>query len=350
MKKSNSKTIKNAIPIVAHTTTESKNERTFDTLKRNTEKALAIGGDVAAAALMQFGLAMAGIAVAKYTDPQRKTAVERDTVSNNGMNPALVSLRREIFSDVAALNNLRDAMNTALEIRFNQDGDALTAVSDKSAWKRADVLSRERLGDGMDLVQDVALAILEQQAAGRAIGENWLDTQYTERKLDRRVIIREDESAAYHDESITPSQAAFRTVGRAIEASRAMQTDPRNGYTYIEELTADGLDTVYRRLGKYSDLAGYAYNGHISDMAGAPSGWDTGDGLCTADRQTAMDMSALVSRLELTDRQAQILKYRLRGMGYKAIATRLGVTPRCISMTLERVGKRAKEIGLTPEK
>lgn len=348
MKKSNSsQTIKNATPIVARTATESKNERTFDTLKRDTEKALAIGGDTAAAALVQFGRAMAGIAVAKCADPQRKTAVAYDAVSNNGMNPALVSLRREIFSDVAALDNLRDAMNAALEVRFSQDGDALTAVSNKNAWKRADVLSRERLGDGMDLVQDVALALLEEQAAGHTTSENWLDMPYTIRKLDKRVLIKDTDSAAYHDEQVTPSQAAFRTVRQSIQQSRATQIDPRNGYTYLSELTEDGLDTIYRRLGKYSDMSGYACNGQLSDMAGAPAGWYSGDGLCTADTETADDMAELVARLELTDRQATVIKYRMQGYGIKAIATRLGVSHQAIAKTLDGIGKKAD--GVMPE-
>lgn len=347
MKKSTSKTTKNATPIVAHATTESKNERTFNTLKRETEKALAIGGDTAAAALVEFGRAMAALAVAKYADPQRKTAVTRDTVSDNGMNPMMQTLRREVFADVAALDNLRDAINAALEVRFNQDGDALTDIVDKKAWERSNVLSRERLGDGMDLVQDVVLALLEEQAAGHDTAAGWLDTPYTVRQLDRRVLIKDTDSAAYHDEQVTPSQAAFRNVGYAIRKSRSMQIDPRNGYTYLSELTEDGLDTIYRRLGKYSDLSGCACNGHISDMAGAPAGWYSGDGLCVADTQTADDMGELVARLELTDRQATVLKYRMQGYGTKAIATRLGVSRQAIAKTLDGIGKKAD--GVMPE-
>lgn len=348
MKKSE-KNVKKATPIVAHTATERKSENTFDQLKRQTEKAMDMGGDIAARAMVELCKAYAGIAVNKCADPQRKTAVDRDTVSDNGMNPALLQLRREVFADVAALDNLRDAMNAALATRYNDDGDMVTEVVDRDAWARADMLSHDRLGDGMDLVQDAILELLEQQATGRdAGGAGWLDMEYTVRKLDKRVLIREDESAAYHDVETTPAQAIFQTVRRSIADSRAMQTDPRNGYTYLEELTADGLDTVYRRIGKYSDLCGYAHNGQISDMAGAPAGWYGGDGLATADRQTVGDMAKLLERLNLTDRQAQILKYRMQGMGYKAIATRLGVPHQSIKTIMKRLQKRMEEMGLTP--
>lgn len=348
MKKSK-KNVKNATPIVAHTTTERKTENTFDTLKRQTEIAMDMGGDIAARAMVELGKAYAGIAVNKCADPQRKTAVDRDTVSDNGMNPALLQLRREVFADVAALDNLRDAMNAALATRYNDNGDMVTEIVDRDAWERADVLSRDRLGDGMDLVQDAILELLEQQAAGRDVGgAGWLDMEYTVRKLDKRVLIREDESAAYHDAETTPAQAIFQTVRRSIADSRAMQTDPRNGYTYLEELAADGLDTVYRRIGKYSDLCGYAHNGQISDMAGAPAGWYGGDGLATADRQTVGDMAKLLECLNLTDRQAQILKYRMQGMGYKAIASRLGISQGNVWNCVSRIRERAREIGLIP--
>lgn len=350
-RKAQTTNVKNATPIVAHTITERKTENTFDHLKRQTEIAMDMGGDVAARAMVELGRAYAGIAVNKCADPQRKTAVDRDTVSDNGMNPALLQLRREIYADVSALDNLRDAMNAALATRYNDDGDIVTEIVDRDAWARADVLSRDRLGDGMDLVQDVVLELLEQQAAGHdASGAGWLDMKYTVRKLDRRVLIREDESAAYHDVETTPAQAVFQTVRSSIADSRAMQTDPRNGYSYIEDLTADGLDTVYRRIGKYSDLCGYAHNGQISDIAGAPAGWYGGDGLATADRQTVDDMARLLERLNLTDRQAQILKYRLQGYGIKAIASRLGISFQAVSKTLKRMQDIAGDIGLTPQK
>lgn len=349
-RKAQTMNVKNATPIVAHTATERKTENTFDALKRQTEIAMGIGGDIAARAMVELGKAYAGIAVNKCADPQRKTAVDRDTVSDNGMNPALLQLRREVFADVAALDNLHDAMNAALAARYNDNGDMVTEIVDRDAWARADILSRDRLGDGMDLVQDAVLELLEQQAAGHdASGAGWLDMEYIVRKLDRRVLIREDESAAYHDVETTPAQAIFQAVRRSIADSRAMQTDPRNGYTYLEELTADGLDTVYRRIGKYSDLCGYAHNGQISDMAGAPAGWYGGDGLATADRQTVGDMAKLLARLNLTDRQAQILKYRMQGMGIRAIATRLGVTYQCVQITLKRMQKRLEELGITPD-
>ena len=123
----------------------------------------------------------------------------------------------------------------------------------------------------------------------------------------------------------------YRAVRKAVQDSRATQTDPRNGYSYIEELTADGLDTIYHRLQKYADLGGYDCNG-----------------LYTADRQTAADYEAIVERLELTDRQAVVIRLRMQGKGNKAIATYLGVTPQAVQNTLAKIQRKAAKIGLTP--
>ena len=55
------------------------------------------------------------------------------------------------------------------------------------------------------------------------------------------------------------------------------------------------------------------------------------DGAYTADLETAQATETLVSSLELTDRQATILKLRLQGYGYKAIATYLGISQRGVA-------------------
>ena len=201
---------------------------------------------------------------------------------------------------------------------------------DKDAEKAAAALIGETLSDGIDLVNAAALAILEQAAEHADPAAPWLDTPYTTRRLSRRVYIRTEDSRAYRDETTTPIQEVYRAVRQAVQDSRATQTDPRNGYTYIED-SENGLETIYYRLHKYADLGGYNCDGNY-----------------TADRQTVEDYETTVARLDLTDRQAQVLRLRMQGKGYKAIATYLGVTQRAIAKTVEQVQKKALALGLTP--
>ena len=302
---------------------------TFDTVKRNYETAVANGKDTAQE-LTALATAVAYSVINKCIDPQRKTAADRDTVSTTGFSPAMIALKRGIASDLATLDNTRRTANAATATTYNADGDLVTVTADRDAPAALAELIDNTLSDGIDLVQTAALAVLEQTAE-HASGAGWLDTPYTVRRLSRRVYVRADDSAAYRDDNTTPIQEIYRAVRQAVQTSRAVQTDPRNGYTYIEELTADGLDTIYHRLHRYADLGGYDCNGNY-----------------TADRQTAADYTAIVASLNLTDRQAQVLRLRMQGKGYKAIATYLGVCNNAVVKTVKQIQAKATAAGLTP--
>lgn len=306
-------------------------DNTFEQVKRNYENALASGKDTSAE-LTALATAVAYSVINKCIDPQRKTAADRDTVSNNGHNPALVAVKRGIAADLAILDNTRRNADKATRITYNADGEMITEIVDNDAEKAVAALIGESLSDGIDLVQTAALAIWEQ-AAEHANGENWLDSKYTVRRLSRRVHIQSADSAAYAEIETTPIQEAYRAVRQAIQDSGAVQTDPRNGYTYIEDLTADGLEVIYRRLGKYADLGGYDCNDNY-----------------TASAQTVADYESIVARLKLTDRQAQILQLRMRGKGngYQAIASYLGISEGSVYNTIKRIRERCEKIGFTP--
>lgn len=302
---------------------------TFETIKRNYEIALAQGKDTTQE-LTALATAIAYSVVNKCIDPQRKNAIQRDIASNSGYNPVMVELKRGIAADIALLENTQRAANTATALSYNADGDLLTVTADKDAADALVNLMSITLTDGIDLVQTAALAILEQ-AAEHANGENWLDSKYTVRRLSRRVYIRMEDSAAYKDDVTTPIQEIYRAVRHAIQDSRAVQTDPRNGYSYIEDITPDGMEAIYRRIGKYIDMGGYDCNGNY-----------------TTDRQAAADYDTLIASLNLTDRQAQVLKLRMQGHGYQAIATYLSVCQNAIVKTVKQIQKKAMAAGLNP--
>lgn len=309
----------------------------FETVKRSFEIALAKGGDYAAP-LYGLATAVAYSVVNKCIDPQRKTAAEKDSATDSGYSPLMIELKQGIGTDRRTLDSTRRNANAATRITYNANGDLITETADKDAAAALASLLGESITDGFDVVQEAAAALLEQ-AAEHAAGEKWLDTPYTARRLSRRVYIRLEDSAAYRDETTTPIQEVYKAVRRYIQNSRAMRTDPRNGYSYIEDYArdltagdADPLETIYRRLGKYADLGGYDCNGNY-----------------TTDRQTVDDCAAIVAKMDLTDRQAQILKLRLQGKGNNAIATYLGVSKQAIAKTVAQLQKKAAEIGLTAD-
>jgi len=59
-------------------------------------------------------------------------------------------------------------------------------------------------------------------------------------------------------------------------------------------------------------------------------------------------MDTLIELLELTARQAQVLKLRLAGHGYKSVATYLGVDVRAVKDVLKNIQQKALKAGLKP--
>lgn len=311
------------------TNAKTANATTFETAKRTFETAYASGTDYTSA-LYDLATAVAYSVINKCIDPQRETAAKRETVSDSGYNPALVELKNGIGRDRRTLESTAYCTTVATRQTYNADGDRVTEIADRAAADALAKLVDETLTDGIDLVHTAAVALLEQ-AAEHATAANWLDSVYTVRRLSKKVYIQHTGSAAYKDTNTTPIQEVYKAVRKAIQDSRATATDPRNGYSYIEELTADGLDTIYYRLGKYTDLGGY-----------------NADGQYTTDGQSVADYETIAASLNLTDRQAQVLALRMQGKGHKAIATYLGVTQRAIAKTFEQVQKKAIAAGLTP--
>lgn len=334
--KNNAITNANAAAIMADhaTTDQGEQTATFAKLLRAYENAVATGADTTDA-LYALAAACALSVVKKCIDPQRKTAAERQTVSNGGMNAALVDIRRGIKADFSLLDSLTAAHNAAYVLRYNAAGDLVQEVADKAAEKVAAALQGETLSDGLDLVNAAVVAILEQTAEHSTAGENWLETPYMLRRLSRRVIIKAEDSAKWEEVETSPIREVYRAIRREVQNSRAMQTDPRNGYLYIEDTAADPdsdkTETIYRRLHKWADLGGYTHTGDY-----------------TADAQTAADYDTIVAALNLSARQAQVVRLRMSGYGYKAIGTYMGIDHSNVIRVCKQVQAKAEKIGFTP--
>ena len=334
------------------------NATAFAKLLRAYETAHATGADTAAP-LYALATAAALSVLKKCIDPQRQTAITleekelakstpdpRKMISNNGISPALTAIRRGIMADIALLEKLTAAHNAAYSLQYNAAGDLVQVVADKAAEKAAAALQSETLSDGMDLVNAAVVAILEQTAEHATAAPGWMETPYTARRLCRRVLIRADESAQWEEEQTSPIREVYRAIRREVQNSRAMQTDPRNGYTYIEDTAADpdstATETIYRRMHKWADLGGFTQSGHYD-----PHGNAARSAIYTADAQTAADYNATVAALNLTERQAVIIRLRMSGYGIRAISTYLGVNPRAVYNSLEKVQAKCEKIGFT---
>lgn len=304
-------------------------------------------------------------------------------------NQALIQVKRDIARDTALLNNIKYAQDNAYEYRYNKDGERVLVIKDKDLHTALDKMCAETMGEGIDLVHEAVISLMTEyekatqrtlytlydqndkeiysgyerpQDIPESITEStyldndyyieimtmnnhiqWLEKPYTIRQLKRKVWIKvEDSKNGWETTTTTPIQQVYKAVRRAIEQSRAVQTDARNGYTYLEDLARDEeTDTeqvIYRRLPKYADLGC-----NVTDFNGKETAY-------TADTQTVQDMDTLVEKLNLSKKQAEVLKLRLSGYGQRAIATYLGITPQAVQCTLKALQGKAVAIGLQPTK
>lgn len=251
-------------------------------------------------------------------------------------NETLVSIRHELTRDRKNIENTVYCSEHATKLAYNDNGDLTQVVLDNDCKKALTTLASANFGDGLDLVNDAIVAILEETEKQLARGEKIdFEKVYTVRRLNKKVWIKSEDSVkGWETVETTPIREVYKAVRRAINSSRALATDPRNGYSYIEDLSTDTeggeTSTIYRRLTKYANLGGYAtdYNNACT--------------FYTVDSETVKDTDELLTALNLTKRQAQVLNLRQSGYGYKAIATYLGIRPDSVRDTLKAIQKKAK--------
>lgn len=306
------------------------NRQTFEEVKRAFETAYACGRDYSRE-LFALAAAIAYSILNKLADPQRSTAPARDCVSNSGMSPVMLKAKQDIFFDTMLLDNTAAALTAASTYEFNKDAQLVRVVVDKAQEAAAAILMAEPLGDGLDFVNEAAAAILEQAAIHAAPGVKWLDMEVSRRRLSKRVYIDPAAAPEYTEEATTPIQEVYRTVRRYVQTNRAVNADPRNGYTYADLPTADGLDTIYYRSGRYADIGGYDCNGNY-----------------TADHATMLTRSVILARLNLSTREAFIISKREQGFSVEAIAAALKVDPANVSRIIRRIQDKAAAIGVAP--
>lgn len=276
--------------------------------------------------------AIAYSVIRKCLDPQAKSG----KTSNSGCNPQLEEVKRSIYRDTNTLKNIDYSCEKAFTTVYNEDGDRQTKTLDSDYRYAYNKLTQQTLGDGLDLVNTAIVSLLDECTKVDTTTENFLETVYTVRKLKRKVWIKvEDSVNGWETVETSPIREVYKAVRREVANNRSLNIDPSNGYMYLEDLARDEESneeaTIYRRLNKFSDLAG-----NVTDYNGAVT-FETVDG-ASVDKYESM-----VDALELTARQAKVLELRMGGYGYVAIATYLGVNEKSVRDVLKTVQKKAIE-------
>ena len=304
--------------------------------------------------LQELSTAIAYSVLRKVIDPQRFNT-QSDNVSNSGFNSQLVNMKNVLYRDIQSIKNVNVLEPLCIGHTLNDNGDDVTIITDKSLYDGYNKLVSHVLSDGMDLVQVASLAILEQ-CNSELVDDSesgFIEKAYYITRLKKKIVIKkEDSKNGYETIATTPIQEVYRKVRKYIQDNKSLQIDPRNVYTYIDlnDDDSDSENRIYKRLDKYADLGGVSISSGFNTVENTVINHvdSTHGGLYTADSATVDTIEKLIDKLELTSRQAQVLKLRLRGYGLKAIGTYLGVSHQAIAKTLKQVQTKAiDKLGLT---
>lgn len=316
------------------TTTETRN---FTDLLRQYEKEY--NNDKTSVAfsnvLDELATAVAYSVIKKCLDPQRKGRKDGQ-VSNSGCNTQLDEVKRSIYRDKNTLANIDYSCKQAFVTVYNEDGDRQTKTKDSDYRYAYNKLSQQTLGDGLDIVHVAMVALLDESEKADRTKANYLENTYEVRRLKKKVWIKSADSVnGWETVETSPIKEVYKAVRREIANSRSLNIDPSNGYLYLEDLATDEESneetTIYRRLNKFSDLAG-----NVTDYNGAVT-------FETVDSASVDKYENMVDALELTARQAKVLELRMGGYGYDAIATYLGIHKQSVKNVLENIQKKAIE-------
>ena len=316
------------------TTTETRN---FTDLLRqyekeyNNDKTSVVFSNV----LDELATAVAYSVIKKCLDPQRKGRKDGQ-VSNSGCNTQLDEVKRSIYRDKNTLANIDYSCKQAFTTVYNEDGDRQTKTKDSDYRYAYNKLSQQTLGDGLDLVHVAMVALLDESEKADRTRENFLENTYEVRRLKKKVWIKSADSVnGWETVETSPIREVYKAVRREVANSRSLNIDPSNGYLYLADLATDEESneeaTIYRRLSKFSDLAG-----NVTDYNGAVT-------FETVDSASVDKYENMVDALELTARQAKVLELRMGGYGCVAIGTYLGVREESVMSVLKTIQKKAIE-------
>lgn len=272
--------------------------------------------------------------VAKLIDPQKSSALKLDKVSDSGLNPTMLQLRKDLVFDSLILENQIIAMNGEYEEVANKNGDTVTEYNeddDRILNERAS----ETVGEGMDLIHEAVVALLEQMSKNKETTD--FDGIIEIEKPSKRVKISADDIIAVKTEESKPIVEVYRKCRRYISNNGSVKVSPNSKYTYIQDESFEGesgMEAIYRRSKKYADIGGAIID---SDIHSSFSGLYTAS---VSDFSEADKMESLIDSMKLSVRQREILELRLRGYSIRMIADKLGIKKRSVEEQIRRMGEK----------
>ena len=342
-----------------------KTTNTFKTIRGEAFEALVRKAEKNIDSIYPLAIAIAYSNLNKVLDPEKKSAQERESVSNSGFNPRLMEARACIYPAVKSIENIIsnelasyvDREKKTVKKRLNKSSGKIEIYVDSKAEKEKIanpemkdsfdelIIGKTIDGLGLEIVNEIALELLELREKYGKRGK-WLEKDVTILKPKTRIIHSKEAKIEYKEITVKPIQLAFRSGANFISAQRAIM-NKASETVYLDVYTDADEENIPPELQYF--LKSSAEYDNIGDVE---------------------RIDDYIGKMNLTTREKSVLKWKLDGMEVFAIddetgkkrkihvsnpsielmTYRLGVSERTINYTFSSIQTKAEKIGLKPEK
>lgn len=306
-------------------------------------------------------------------DPEARNASNKNEVSNSGTDKKLSAARTQLYIASLQLQNILalDTIKTekkivkrldkksgkfVIEVKPETEATKKTGKEEGEALK-ALILNQTIDGIGLELVSEIAISLLENKRKYGSLEsdhfDNWLERDVTILKPKKTIFVHMDEKIEMEEKIVKPIQLAFRAGANFINRQRAVRD--RIADTVLLDMFMDGETEDGEEIPAIvPEALQYVLRTEINYTS-------VGD---------VERVNAILEKLNLTEREAQILKWRLDGMNVfvlneetnkrekihidapsvEVMAAKLGISESTVKRAIASMCEKAEKNGFKPDR
>ena len=197
--------------------------------------------------------------IKKLIEVAQKTPKEGASYSEVSYDKTMENIRIGLIMDFVRLDKVTYSDYNSTFAKLDKNGNIKCIVSDSTLNKAIDDNIKDSLSDGMDILDEVVVALLDEVKKAENFSVGYFFSTVTDRKLKSGRVYakngkKEIEWISYE---ITPIQRVYRKARAYIQSNKALKT-LINGYSYLEGVSLDEdsgkAEQIFYRLNKYSTL------------------------------------------------------------------------------------------------
>lgn len=197
--------------------------------------------------------------IKRLIEVAQKTPKEGASYSEVSYDKTMENIRIGLIMDFARLDKVSYSDTVGTFAILDKNGNIKCKVSDSALNKAIDDNIKDSLSDGMDILNEVVIALLDEVKKAENFSVGYFFSTVTDRKLKSGRVYAKNgkKKIEWISYEITPIQRVYRKARAYIQNNKALKT-LINGYSYLEGVSLDEdsgkAEQIFYRLNKYSTL------------------------------------------------------------------------------------------------